>query len=75
MCKKRIEKAGSENGTSSVSWNKQSKIATIIFDSSATSEKEILKLIAVAGHDNEMFTADSAAYESLHECCKYDREQ
>lgn len=73
MCKKRIESAGNQSGLSNVTWDKELKVATIVFDSLKTDESKILELIAKSGYDNEEFVADSVDYNSLHECCQYDR--
>ncbi len=75
MCKTTIEKAGSKNKMAKVDWNKDSKIATITFDSKTTNEDEILKRVALAGYDNEKFLAPDDAYAKLPECCKYERKK
>lgn len=74
MCKTTIEKAGNKKKQSKVDWNKDSKIATLIFNSKTTNEDEILKRIALAGYDNEKYLAPEDAYAKLPECCKYNRE-
>lgn len=75
MCKTTIEKAGNKKKMSKVDWNKDSKIATLTFNSKTTSEDEILKRIALAGYDNEKFLAPDNAYAKLPECCKYERKK
>ena len=48
-------------------------MAVITYDSTKTSVKEVLKRIADAGYDNQLFIAQDAAYSKLHACCQYDR--
>lgn len=74
MCEKTIEKAGTLKNISSVDWNKETKIASITYDSNKISKDEILKKIALAGYDNDSFLAPNDVYENLHGCCQYDRE-
>lgn len=74
MCKKTIEKAGNLKDVALVNWNKDSKIATLTYDSTATNQEEILKRIALAGYDSEKNKASVAAYNALPGCCQYDRE-
>lgn len=73
MCENTIEKAGNKKKEAKVGWDKESKVATIVFNSKETNEDEILKRIALAGYDNEKFLAPDDAYAKLPECCKYDR--
>ncbi len=74
MCKARIEKAGSLKNTATVIWDKDSKKASLHYDGSKTNQNEILKRIALAGHDNEKFLAPDNVYAQLPECCLYNRE-
>jgi copper chaperone CopZ len=73
MCKKTIEKAANSDGVAKVDWNKETKMATISYDSKKTNPDEILKRIAYAGYDSDKFTAPDKAYNNLHGCCQYDR--
>ena len=75
MCKSTIEKAGNKKKVSKIDWNKDSKIATLTFDSKTTNQDVILKRIALAGYDNEIFLAPDDAYAKLPECCKYERKK
>lgn len=74
MCKTTIEKAGNVKKLATVLWDKDTKMATITYDSNKTNEDEILKRIALAGYDSEKFLAPDDVYAKLHGCCKYDRE-
>ena len=73
MCKTTIENAGNKKKVSKVEWNKDSKIATLTFDSKTTNPDEVLKRIALAGYDNEKYLAPDDAYAKLPECCRYER--
>lgn len=73
MCKKAIQKAGTEKDISVVEWNKDTKMATISYDSTKTNQGEILKNIALAGYDSEKIKAKDKDYDNLPGCCQYDR--
>jgi hypothetical protein len=74
MCKSKIEKAGSLKNIAQVDWNKEIKMATLSYDANKTNPAEILKKIALAGYDSDVFLAPDKAYSSLDDCCQYDRE-
>ena len=74
MCKATIEKAGNVNKVASVEWNKDTKMATLTYDSDKTNQDEILKRIALAGYDSEKFLAPNDVYAKLPGCCQYNRE-
>lgn len=74
MCKTTIEKAGNLKKVAQVDWNKDTKTATLTYDSQKTNQNEILKRIALAGYDSNSFLAPEAAYNNLPGCCQYDRE-
>ncbi|MCC6753439.1 MAG: heavy-metal-associated domain-containing protein [Saprospiraceae bacterium] len=73
MCKRNIERAGKQKKTSSVIWEPTTQLAVIRYDSAKTSVTEILKRIAAAGYDSEVFRAPDDAYRRLHTCCQYER--
>jgi copper chaperone CopZ len=75
MCQANIEKAAKKKQISKADWNKDTKMATITYDSKKTNLDAVLKNIALAGYDNQSFLAPDAAYNKLPECCKYDREK
>lgn len=75
MCKTTIEKAGAVKKQSKVVWDKESKLATLTYNSKTTTQDVILKRIALAGYDNEIFLAPDDAYAKLPECCKYERKK
>ncbi|MEC5394585.1 TonB-dependent receptor [Bergeyella sp. RCAD1439] len=73
MCKTTIEKAAKYKDGISATWDQSTKILTLIYPSGTTSKQEVLRRIAEAGYENELFHADPSAYTSLPECCKYTR--
>jgi len=75
MCKERIENAAKSAGSSSAEWNSDTQKLSVEFDSAKTSVEKVLKKIADAGHDNEMFRASDEVYENLPRCCHYEREK
>lgn len=73
MCKGHIEKAAKEGGASYAAWNKSTKILAVKYDASKTSNMKIQEQVAKAGYDTKDVKGDDKAYNSLDECCKYDR--
>jgi mercuric ion binding protein len=73
MCKETIEDALDVKGVADANWNKDTKIMTVNYDSTAITLQEIKKKIADAGYDNDMFKSSDSAYQNLHECCHYER--
>jgi periplasmic mercuric ion binding protein len=75
MCKKRIEKAASAiSGVESATWDVVSKMLTVKYDLlKPEAVDSAQRNIASVGHDTEKFRAEDAAYESLPECCHYQR--
>jgi len=73
MCKTRIEKAAKEEGATTASWDKKTKMLTVTFNPAKTSVDSIEKKIALVGHDTERYRADDKTYNSLPACCKYER--
>ena len=73
MCETTIEKAGNKKKIAKVDWNKDTKMASITYDSIKTNQDEILKRIALAGYDNDKFLAPDNVYSELPECCQYER--
>lgn len=73
MCKSTIEKAGNMKNQANVDWDKETKVATISYDSLKTSKEEILKRIALVGYDSDIFLAPNDTYSNLAGCCQYER--
>jgi len=72
-CEKHIEKAAKEAGAEKAKWNKDTKVLTVTYDDTKTSNDAIQKKIASVGYDTEKYTGDDKAYTNLDECCQYDR--
>ncbi|MBK9420663.1 MAG: DUF3347 domain-containing protein [Flavobacteriales bacterium] len=73
MCKKTIESAAFVKGEATAIWERNTKIATITYDSTRTDPDAVLKRIALAGYDNQSYLAPADAYAALPGCCQYDR--
>ncbi len=74
MCKNAIEKAADKKKVSKATWNEETKVAGITYDSKKTNLDAVLKDIALVGYDNQSFLAPDDVYNKLPECCKYKRE-
>jgi len=74
ICETAIEKAGTVKGSATVNWDKDTKMAAITYDTKKTTKEAILKRIALAGYDNELYLAPDEAYAKLESCCRYNRE-
>ncbi len=72
MCKKTIEKAAN-NKDAKGTWDRKTKVLTLVYNTKKTTPDAVLKRIAKAGYDNEKYTAPETAYNNLNECCKYTR--
>ena len=73
MCKKRIEKAAMLEGVSKATWDKTTKMLTLVYDDSKVTTADVEKKVAAVGHDTEHFYAEAKTYDGLPECCLYDR--
>ncbi|MBN1183177.1 MAG: heavy-metal-associated domain-containing protein [Bacteroidales bacterium] len=70
-CKARIENAALIKGVKQANWNKETQMLTVVFNSTKTTEDNIHKSIADAGHDTEKIKASDEAYSKLPKCCAY----
>ena len=77
MDKKRIEKnAYLVDGVKSAVWNEDTQILTLKYNVFKNNTADnVQKKIASAGNDTEKYRADDAVYESLPECCHYQRKK
>jgi len=74
MCKARIHKAGNElESVASVNWDIDTKMLTVMYDSSKTTISEIEEKMAEVGHDTKNEKSASDVYEALPGCCQYER--
>ncbi|MEO7905568.1 MAG: heavy-metal-associated domain-containing protein [Saprospiraceae bacterium] len=74
MCKRTIEKAAtSVEGVKSASWDVETDIITVSYNSTVVALDDIKKAIAASGYDSDSHRAPDAVYNKLHGCCQYDR--
>lgn len=74
-CQARIEKAAMVEGVSKASWDKSTKVLTVVYDPSKVKSDDIQKRIAIVGHDTEKYKADDKVYAKLPGCCQYERKK
>lgn len=74
MCKDRIEKTAKDAGAQNAQWNAENTTLSVSFDKQNTSKEKILRKIADAGHDNELFQTSAETYKNLPACCHYERD-
>ena len=75
MCENRLEKlANNADGVSDAIWDKKTQIMTISFENTITSIYRVQRLLAESGHDTDFKKANTEAYDSLPECCRYEKE-
>lgn len=71
-CKKTITKAATKvQGVRSIDWDKNTKMATVVFDDATTKLTDIKASIINAGYDVENTKAPDEAYGKLPKCCRY----
>lgn len=75
MCQKHIEKAAKEAGATTATWNKDTKMLSVKYDASKTSNAKIQESVAAAGYDTKDYTGNNDAYKKLDECCQYERKK
>jgi periplasmic mercuric ion binding protein len=73
MCKTKIEKAAKSAGATTASWNKETKVITVKYNSTSTNAAKIQEGIAAVGYDTRDFKTTNEAYDKLPACCQYDR--
>jgi periplasmic mercuric ion binding protein len=72
QCKERIEEAAySVKGVKQASWNKQTHLLTVVYNTQKLDLQKIANSLALAGHDNRMAAATNKQYATLPNCCKY----
>ena len=73
MCKERIETAALRTtGVKFAEWHNTDKVLRVVYNAKKVDEAEIRNAVAKTGHKMDTQPADSAAYQSLPDCCKYD---
>ncbi|MGB4292118.1 MAG: hypothetical protein WBJ37_04445 [Bacteroidales bacterium] len=73
MCKARIEKAALSEGAIKASWDQNTLMLNVTFDSSKVTKDNLCRKIASVGHDTEKYRAPDDVYANLPECCHYER--
>ncbi|HET56227.1 MAG TPA: copper chaperone [Ignavibacteria bacterium] len=73
MCEERIEKVLMVDGVESASWDKETKMATVVYVKGKVTEDQLHKNVAEVGHDTEKYKASDEVYSKLPGCCKFDR--
>ncbi len=73
MCKQRIEKAAKDAKAGMADWDMKTGVLTVRFNPAKTTQDQIQKKIAEAGHDNGDHKAEDEVYNNLPDCCLYDR--
>ena len=73
MCQETIEESLHTKGIKSASWNTETKILSVKYDSTIISLDSIHKKVAASGYDTEKYKATEESYRNLHECCQYER--
>jgi copper chaperone CopZ len=75
QCKRRIEKAAfSVAGVKSAEYHLDDQTLHVILNEEKTSAVAVREAVAKAGHDTDEIKASDADYNSLHHCCKYERQ-
>lgn len=75
QCQRRIQKAAfSVDGVKMANWNIETHKLELTVNEEKTSVAEVKKAVAKAGHDAGEVRATKESYDSLHHCCKYERE-
>lgn len=74
MCRRNIEGAAMAAGALQAHWDADTQLLTVTIDPSKTAVERVQKAVAMAGYDNARYRAPNAAYNSLRQCCQYDRD-
>ena len=72
-CKKKIEGAARKAGATYASWNLDTKVLTVKYNSQSANTAKIEQAIAAVGYDTPDYIASETAYDQLDDCCKYER--
>jgi len=70
-CKLRIENAADIKGVKILTWNEDTKVASVTYNADKVSLDKIQNSIAAAGYDAGTKKGDDAAYRKLPKCCQY----
>jgi len=70
-CKARIENAADIKGVKILTWNPDTKVASVTYNSEKVSLDKIQQSIAAKGHDAGQLKGSDIAYKKLPKCCQY----
>ncbi len=70
-CKERIENAADIKGSKICTWNADTKVATVTYNSDVVKLEQIQQAIAKRGYDAGNFKGDDKSYSKLPKCCQY----
>jgi Cu(I)/Ag(I) efflux system membrane fusion protein len=74
MCKERIEAAAKTvAGVTKAEWSAETQQLHLSFLSTKTTVDQVAKAIVAVGHDTEKFKTTDSVYNTLPECCLYNR--
>ncbi len=74
MCQSTIEGAlKKKDGVVSKSWDTETKMLTVSYDTTKITITAIKQKIADVGYDTDEIRAKTETYNKLHKCCQYDR--
>jgi outer membrane receptor for ferrienterochelin and colicin/copper chaperone CopZ len=75
MCEDRIEGiALKSSGVIDAQWDAETQLLEVVFENGKFDDSGMLKAIAAAGHETDLFEADEEAYHNLPACCQYTNE-
>jgi copper chaperone CopZ len=70
-CKERIENAADIKGVKILTWNSDTKVASVTYNADKVSLEKIQQSIAAAGYDAGTAKGNDVAYKKLPKCCQY----
>lgn len=70
-CKGRIENAADIKGVKILTWDPDTKVASVTYNPEKTTLDKIQEAIAARGYDAGDHKGNTAAYNKLPNCCKY----
>lgn len=74
LCKERIETAAkSVKGVMNAVWDAEKQELQFSYTTNETAVVQVAKAIAAVGHDSEKFKTTDSVYNTLPECCLYNR--
>lgn len=72
MCQDRIEEAlAFQKGVKSARWNRESKMATVVYRTDKTTVLQLKQAAMAVGHDTDAGKAADDVYKALPDCCQF----